>query len=145
MKYLSLIGALFLSASPALADDFLYMVCDMEGTNKSMSLPSGQVISDKPLTVNSLRFQINLKEQKMRSDRVSVWVDRSVKGDQIIQNTQINEGGRFGQIQGVMPLNPPGPAIVHNWFKTMSEYKVIKAVGECREIDSSIFDEASKQ
>ena len=84
MKCLSRIGALFLSAPPALADDFLYMVCDMEGTNKSMSLPSGQVISDKPLTVNSLRFQINLKEQKMRSDRVSVWVDRSVKGDQII-------------------------------------------------------------
>ena len=28
MKYLSLIGALFLTATPAVADDFLYLKCD---------------------------------------------------------------------------------------------------------------------
>ena len=144
MKFPLLLTTLLLAGSPVVADDFLYMVCEMEGTNKTMSLPSGQVISDKPLTVNSLKFKVNLKEQKMRSDRDSFWGDISVKDDQIIQYTQINEGGTIGQIQGVMPLNPPGPATVHNWFKTSSQYQVIRAVGECREIDSSVFDEASK-
>jgi len=143
MKYLSLIGALFLSASPALADDFLYVVCDMKGTNKTMSRPSGQVISETPLD-DSLKFQVNLKELKMRNHKNSKWVDISVRGDQIIQNTQINEDGYIGQVQGVMPLNPPGPTSTKIWMKTQAEYWVTEGEGECREIDSSIFDEASK-
>ena len=143
MKYLSLIGALFLSASPALADDFLYVVCDMKGTNKTMSRPSGQVISETPLD-DSLKFQVNLKELKMRNHKNSKWVDISVRVDQIIQNTQINEDGYIGQVQGVMPLNPPGPTSTKIWMKTQAEYWVTEGEGECREIDSSIFDEASK-
>ena len=54
-------------------------------------------------------------------------------------------GGIIGQIQAIMPLNPTGPASINNWFKTNAEYQVIQGEGECREIDSSVFDEASKQ
>ena len=74
----------------------------------------------------------------------SKWVDISVRGDQIIQNTQINEDGYIGQVQGVMPLNPPGPTSTKIWMKTQAEYWVTEGEGECREIDSSVFDEASK-
>ena len=81
----------------------------------------------------------------MKSDRVSVWVDISVKGDQIIKNTQINEGGRFVQIQGVMPLNPPGPTSTNVRMKTQTEYWVTEVEGEYRGIDSSVFEEAPKQ
>ena len=145
MKYLSLLGALFLSALPALADDFLYVVCDLEGTDKTISLPSGQVISDEPIADTSLRFKINLTEQKARSHKDPVCADISVWGDLIIQYTQIDEGGIIGQIQATMPLNPPGPISINNWFKTQTEYQVIHGEGDCREIDSSVFDEASKQ
>ena len=143
MKLPLLLTTLLLSASPAIADDFLYVVCDMEGTNKTMSLPSGQLISEKPLD-SSLKFQINLKELKMRNHKNSVWVDISIRGDQIIQNTQFNEDGYIGQVQGVMPLNPPGPTSTNIWTKTQTEYWVTEGEGECREIDSSVFDEASK-
>ena len=44
-----------------------------------------------------------------------------------------------------MTLNPLGSSTFHNWFKTKTEYEVIKGEGECSEIDSSVFDEASKQ
>ena len=108
-----------------------------------MSLPSGQVISETPLD-DSLKFQVNLKELKMRNHKNSKWVDISVRGDQIIQNTQINEDGYIGQVQGVMPLNPPGPTSTKIWMKTQAEYWVTEGEGECREIDSSVFDEASK-
>ena len=145
MKYLSLIGALFLSASPALAGDFLYVVCDMDGTDKTISLPSGQVISDEPIADTSLRFKINLTEQKARSHKDPVWADISVWGDLIIQYTQIDEGGIIGQIQAIMPLHPPGPISINNWFKTQTEYQVIHGEGDCREIGSSVFDEVTKQ
>ena len=139
MKLQLLLTTLLLSASPALADDFLYVVCDMEGTNKMMSMPSGQVISETPLD-SFLKFQVNLKELKMRNHKNSKWVDISVRGDQIIQNTQINEDGYIGRVQGVMPLNPPGPTSTNIWMKTKTEYWVTEGEGECREIDSSVFE-----
>ena len=80
----------------------------------------------------------------MRNHKNSVWVDISIRGDQIIQNTQFNEDGYIGQVQGVMPLNPPGPTSTNIRMKTQTEYWVTEGEGECREIDSSVFDEASK-
>lgn len=145
MKLPTLLGALLLSATPSIADDFLYVSCEMNGTNKITALPSEKVISERPLVVNTLLFKIDLNNNKMRSHTVAEWSDIRIKENQIIQDDKVNKKGFSGQVRGVMPLNPPGPATVHNWFKTMSEYKVIKAVGECREIDSSVFDEASKQ
>ena len=138
-----LLAALLLSAPPALADDFLYMVCEMKGTETTMTLPSGQVISEGPLVVNSLRVKIDLKEQKMRSHKDPVWAVISVKGNQIIQNTQINDGGITGHISGFMPLNPPGPASINNWFKRGSEYQVIRGNGQCQEIDPSAWNAQS--
>ena len=145
MKLPILLGALLVSATPVIADDFLYVSCEMNGTNKITALPSGKVISERPLMVNTLLFKIDLTNNKMRSHTVTEWSDNRITENQIIQDDKVNKKGFSGQVRGVMPLNPPGPATVHNWFKTMSEYKVIKAVGECREIDSSVFDEASKQ
>ena len=145
MKLPMLLGALLLSATPALADDFLYVSCEMNGTNKITSLPSGKLISERPLVVNTLLFKIDLTNNKMRSHTVAEWSDIHIKENQIIQDDKVNRKGYSGHIRGVMPLNPPGPATVHNWFKTKSEYNVIKAVGECRKIDSSVFDEAAKE
>ena len=145
MKFPLLLTTLLLAASPVVADDFLYVVCEMEGTDKTISLPSGQVISDELIGVTSLRFKINLTEQKARSHKDPVLADISVWGDLIVQYTQIDEGGIIGQIQAIMPLNPPGPTSINNWFKTKTEYQVIQGEGECRVIDSSVFEESLKQ
>ena len=145
MKLPLLLTTLLLPASPAIADDFLYVVCEIKGTDKTISLPSGRVISDEPIADTSLRFKINLTEQKARSHKDPVWADISVWDDLIVQYTQIDEGGIIGQIQAIMPLNPPGLTSINNWFKTQTEYQVIKGEGECREIDSFAFEDASKQ
>ena len=76
----------------------------------------------------------------MRSHRNPLWVDITVEGDQIIEDTKINEDIVIGQIRGIMPLNPPGPALVDNWFKSATEYQVIQGKGECLKIDPSAWD-----
>ena len=60
MKLPILLSALLLSATPAAAYDFLYVSCEMNGTNKITALPSGKVISERPLMVNTLLFKIDL-------------------------------------------------------------------------------------
>ena len=143
MKLPLLLTTLLLSASPALADDFLYVVCEMKGTDKTISLPSGRVISDEPIADTSLRFKINLTEQKARSHKDPVWADISVWDDLIVQYTQIDEGGIIGQIQAILPLNPLGHASINNWFKRGSEYQVIQGDGQCQEINSSAWNAQS--
>ena len=144
MKFIPILGALLLSATPAVADKFLYVSCEMNGTHQVTALPSGKVISERPLVVNTLLFKIDLTNNKMRSHTVAEWSDIHIKENQIIQDDKFNEKGFSGQVRGVMPLNPPGPAKVHNWYKSKTVYQVIKGEGVCTEIDSSAFEEASK-
>ena len=140
IQYPAILCALLLGSLPAMADGFLYMVCTIEGTDRRTSLASGQLISEQPLTVNTLKLKINLTEKKMRSHRNPLWVDITVEGDQIVEDTKINEDIVIGQIRGIMPLNPPGPALVDNWFKSATEYQVIQGKGECLKIDPSAWD-----
>ena len=144
MKLPILVGALLLSASPAVADDFLYVSCEMNGTNKKTALPSGKLIYEGPLQVNTLLFKVDLTNKKLRSNTNAEWSDIRIEGNQIIQDSKFNKKGFSAQVRGVMPLNPPGPTSVHNWYKTKTEYQVIEGEGICTEIDSSAFDEASK-
>ena len=44
MKYLPLLSALLLSASPVLADDFVYLECDYELKIESRAIRSNQLI-----------------------------------------------------------------------------------------------------
>ena len=145
MKSLLVISALILSSSPAVADDFLYVSCEMNGTHKKTAIPSGDLISEVPLVNETLSFKVDLTNNKMRNHLNTIWSDIRIEGNQIVQDEEDNGKGYTGQIRGVMPLNPPGPATVHNWLKSKSEHEVIKAEGECREINSTVFEEVSKQ
>ena len=89
-------------------------------------------------------FKVDLTNKKLRSNTNAEWSDIHIEGNQIIQDSKFNKKGFRAQVRGVMPLNPPGPASVHNWYKTKTEYQVIEGEGICTKIDSSTFDEDSK-
>ncbi len=144
MKLLPILGALFLSASPAFADDMLYLVCKAEGTNKRTSLPSGQIIEDKSM-VSYLMLQIDLKGKKLRNHRDPTWVGISVKGDIIIESRNIQKDGLTARLYAEMPLNPPGPFLVDNWFRNKLEYQVIKVKGDCRNSTELVWDKVVNQ
>ena len=139
MKYLPLLGALLLSAPPVFADDFLHIVCRVEANNKRTALPSGKVISDK-VVVDTVMFKVDLTDNKMRNHRGAEWSDIRVKGQSIIQDTKINREGLNAHIRALMPLSPPGPFSIDNWFKNATEYQVIKGEGQCRPADLSIWE-----
>ena len=130
MKIPILLCSLLLSASPVIADEFVYFVCRVEATNKRTALPSGKVISDK-VVEDSVMFKVNLIDNKMRNHRGADWTDIRIEGDSIIQDTKIAREGLTAHLKGLMPLSPPGRFIIDNWFKTTIEYQVIKGEGKC--------------
>ena len=60
MKLPLLLTTLILSASPAIADDFLYMVCKIEGQNTFTNLVSKDVIDDN--YEDYLMFEVDLSK-----------------------------------------------------------------------------------
>ena len=145
MKSLLALGALLLSAAPALADDFLYVSCVINGTSERTALPSGTVIEEGSLPLDYLLFKVNLTSKKLRTHTNTGWTDIRIEGNQIIQDIKVDLKDFSSQLRVVMPLNPPGRYISNLRLNTKTEYQVIKGEGECSEIDSSVFDEASKQ
>ena len=135
VKSFLFLGALLLSASPAIADDFLYMVCKIKGNNTSTHLTSGDVLNKD--VEDYLMFKVNLSKSLFRNNRDPEWDRISVIGNTIVQDKKINREGFSAHIRGVLPLNPPGPFSIDNWFKNTTEYQVIKGKGDCRKIDSS--------
>ena len=140
MKFLSLLTVLLLSGPSAVADDFLYMICKNNTNVKVTELPSGKT------TVNQdgeefIFFKVDLTNKKLRNHVFSDWVDVTLEGDQIIQETKITAGGTTAQTNASFPLNLPGPITIHDQWTKPSELSVAKAEGECKEIDSFTWDE----
>lgn len=139
MKLPLLLTTLILSASPAIADDFLYMVCKIEGQNTFTNLVSKDVIDDN--YEDYLMFEVDLSKSLFRNHRDPEWVQMSVDGNTIVQDTKYDREGFTARVRGVLPLNPPGQITIDNWFKTTTEYQVVKGKGDCKMSDSSTWNE----
>ena len=138
MKRPLLLAALLLSAPPALADDFLYMVCRVKGSNTGTNRISRDVLNND--YVDFLMFKVDLSKSLFRNHRAPEWIRISVVGNTIVQDTKINREGFSSHVKGVLPLNPPGPISIDNWFRNTTEYRVIKGKGDCRKTDSSTWE-----
>ena len=139
MKLPLLLTTLLLSASPAVADDFLYMVCKIEGQNTFTNLVSKDVADDD--YVDYLMFEVDLSKSRFRNHRDPEWAQMSVDGNTIVQDTKYDREGFAARVRGVLPLNLPGPITIDNWFKTTTEYQVVKGKGDCKMSDSSTWKE----
>ena len=134
-----LLATLLLSASPAVADDFLYLVCKIEGQNTYTNLVSKDVTDDE--YVDYLMFQVDLSKSLFRNHRDPEWAQMSVDGNTIVQDTKYDRKGFTARVRGALPLKPPGPIWIDNWFKTTTEYQVVKGKGDCKMSDSSTWNE----
>ena len=139
MKLPLVLTTLLLSASPAVADDFLYMVCKIEGQNTFTNLVSKDVADDN--YVDYLMFEVDLSKSRFRNHRDPEWAQMSVEGNTIVQDTKYDREGFTARVRGVLPLNLPGPITIDNWFKTTAEYRVVKGKGDCKKSDSSAWKE----
>jgi len=140
MRLQILVTALFLTGTPAFAEGELYMVCRVKGRNTRTAIPSGEIISDE-VAVDTLMFKFDMSNKTLINHRDPTLADFSVKGDKLIQDTEITREGFVARLHGEFPLNPPGPFVVDNWWRNKAEYQVIKGQGDCRPLTRGKWDE----
>ena len=141
MKLSLLLTTLLLSASPVVADDFLYMVCKYGANMKATELPSGKT-TENQFEGEFILFKVDLLNKKLRNHVDPRWADVTVEGDQIIQDTKLTLGDTTAETYTLFPLTFPGPISMQDQWRDPSQLIVVNAQGECREIDSFTWDEA---
>ena len=159
MKLPMLLGALLLSASPAVADDFVYLRCETKTQVRAIDAETAQVIRDFEETestnednIRSDIYRIDLKNSQYtlhlegnRMSDVQVSIDAKIKNGKLMH---YGEGPR-GYIETKIMYDPPGEILIKGSFIGASIQAMYIAEfitkGSCKDIDASEFEKSLNQ
>ena len=146
MKSLLVLGALLVSASPVLADDFVYLRCEtMQNLTYSNSKTSKILDNRRMSAVNIL--QVDLKKKTLFDTRSTRPIDVTIQGTNLSWRNAFNTIKSEQDVSGKINLVPPyhfstGGVVTD---KTNNINLTFSEEGSCAEIDASEFQEALNQ
>ena len=163
MKSLLALGALVLSASPAVADDFVYLSCETKTQLRVIDAETAKVIRDFEETesiyednISKKIYKIDLKNSQYthhlegnRKSDVQVKIDAKIKNGKLMH---YGEGPR-GHIETKISFDPPGEILINGSYVgfAMDGMRPLTYIGEyitkgsCTDIDASVFEEDLNQ
>ena len=146
MRSLLVLGALLVSASPVLADDFVYLRCEtMQNLTYSNSKTSKILDNRRMSAVNIL--QVDLKKKTLFDTRSTRPIDVTIQGTNLSWRNAFNTIKSGQDVSGKINLVPPyhfstGGVVTD---KTNNINLTFSEEGSCAEIDASEFQEALNQ
>ena len=144
MKYLPLLSALLLSASPVLADDFVYLECDYELKIESRAIRSNQLVMSEVEKISQY-LKVDLKNNRLMTSDTEKWRDVLIVNG-ILYEEKYDEGDKYpikGELSVV--IQPPGMYSGEVFSRDDALRYVMRASGTCKEIDVSVFEEVLKE
>ena len=144
MKYLPLLGALILSASPAIADDFLYLRCDTKFSKISKDLRANKIIEiDEGADVLLSKVDL-INSRVMTAEGDAEWEEvEIVNGVYSVDEETLVDGVTLSTSM-FWQVDPPGQMTVNVLSRKDDTLVSFKMTGMCKEVDASVFEEASK-
>ena len=144
MKSLLALSALLLSASPAIADDFVYLECE----NKTVAITKylkPPRITEEAVTSDIQHLKVDLVNGRFMAAENPQWDEAEVVNGAVVINDQVTANGLTASIKANMQLDPPG-RITTNILELNDDYSSsIKMTGMCKEVDASVFEKALNQ
>ena len=163
MKSLLVFSALLLSASPAVADDFVYLKCETKTQLRVIDAETAKVIRDFEETESTYEdniskkiYKIDLKNSQYthhlegnRKSDVQVKIDAKIKNGKLMH---YSEGAR-GYIETKISFDPPGEILINGSYVgfAMEGTRPLMYIGEfitkgnCKNIDASEFENSLNQ
>ena len=146
IKLSFLLGALLLSASPAVSNDYLYLRCKKSDDIVIANSVTSRIVGKSTKDVSSI-FKIDLTKKTLTDARAGYPQSFTVQNKTIIitykvDNDQLKSSDIFKL--NLMPpysISSKGTAIV----KTMNKSLTTKGEGSCEEVDPSVFEKALNQ
>ena len=146
MKYLPILGALLLSASPAVADDFLYLRCKQSVDMVITDLITSKIVEDRTIDDISI-LKIDFSKKTMHDSRAGLTVNFALKNKiaTIIQKVDDDEV-KLDDVTKIK-LFPPysNSSTGTGIFKAKNQSSTHRAEGVCEEVDASVWDKSFKE
>ena len=144
MRCLPLLGALLLSASSAVADDFVYLKCVTKVTVVKKDLKSNKITKKEEATETD-HIMVNLTRSRTLTAKKPEWnEDKIVNGVAIIDENW-SENGFTNTMKVTMQIVPPGPMTGDAIRRNDATLETFKARGMCKGIDESDFEKELKE
>ena len=146
MKLQILLGVLLLSASPAVANDYLYLRCKKSDDIVIANSATSRIIGKRTKDVSSI-FKIDLTKKTLTDARAGYPQSFTVLNREIIITYKVDNNQLKSSDMFKLNLMPPysisskGTAIV----KTMNKSLTTRGEGSCEEVDPSVFEKALNQ
>ncbi len=145
MKYLSLLSALLLSASPALADDYLYLQCHTKFSKITKNLRVNKIIESQEGVDIPLISKVDLIDNRIMGAQSNPgWEEMEIVNGVYIFEEEDLENGVTTSISMSMQVDPPGQVTLNILSRDDDVSNSIEMTGMCKEVDASVFEKALK-
>ena len=149
MKALLALSVLLLSASPVLANEFVYLKCDNEMTLTSTEMSTGKIINDGETKSETVYFKIDpngnrFMSYKPSSDKRDLkWDEATISGgvlsaNMVDKNEALKANGELN-----LEFKPAGK--LRSKFSAVAFGMISSEIdisGDCVNVDASIFEKA---
>ena len=153
MKKLSiLLSALLLSATPVLADDYLYLKCEESIEANLRHAQTSEFIKKEAMPNIVLIYKIAIKDQILKgivlNERGSLKTyDVQIDDDRLTYSEDLGVGTGKSSFQLIMNLSPPFDLESKGRFISNEQPVIItwKNQGVCKNVAASVFEKAINQ
>ena len=144
MKCLILIGTALLSASPAIADNLVYLKCDVKATETTIQSSTNEVLEKRDLATEGF-YKIDAINSRLTSDNSGDWEDVTIANGIATDQFKEVENGVTSVGKAFIEFSPPG---VFSMEFTASEDDIsVKMVmkGTCQNTDRETAEKGMNQ
>ena len=146
MNFLLALGALLFSASPAVANDLLYLRCKKSDDIVITNSATSEIIEKRTKDDSSI-LEIDLTKKTLVDARARFPLVFTIQNKTIIATYKVDDDELKSTDIFKLNLMPPylisskGTAIV----KTMNRSLTFRGEGSCEEVDASVFEKVMKE
>ena len=146
MKLSLLLSTLLLTASPALADDFVYLKCESNRFITVKNLKSNQIIKREEKTVIQ-HLKLDLLNSRIMGSLGGEWEEVEIVNGYVVEDKKEIVNGNTVIQKASMQFDPTGQIVADVLIRrdSLSELESGKIRGICEGSDESAFEKALKE
>ena len=144
MRLSTLLGALLLSVSPAVADDFVYLECETKLVATIKDLKSNQITKREEAT-ETTHHKFDLVNSRLMSADNPQWEEVKIFDGVVVLDEESTEDGFDIKVNASWRIVPPGRFTADGSFINDTTSTTFKLRGMCKASDASVFEEALNQ
>ena len=144
MKLPILLGALLLSASPAVADDFVYLECETKSVDTTKDLKSNQITKREEAT-ETTHHKVDLAKSRAATAKEPEWEEVKIVDGVAVLDEEFTENGFNIKMKASWQIVPPCRITGDGSSSNDAISETFKLRGMCKASDASAFVKALNQ